>query len=200
MGDLGGVLYCGCDDSNHKGKEGHEIILAAFSFYPGDEKFQEFKNRKCCRRAERERIYIDARKWMKDTIRDYRFVSIEREDARFDSNIPIVLPDLIRGYMKDCPYDVQNLRVFIDGEFGVYKEGENSKEKIGRKEMIVREFPDFPNIKVRSVVKKRIGKKKKRAKILYCPKVVRGADIWANMVYRQGVQDNLAHPKRIVIS
>jgi len=188
MGGLGGIVYCACDDSNHKGEEGHEIVLATFSFFPGDGKFQTFKNRRNCRPDTRKGIYADARRWMKDTVRDYRFVAISREEFNMELNVPWVFPLLIKGYLEDCPYDVENIRAYVDGPFG--KDG---------KKNILEQFPDFKDMRVGSIVKKSVGRKKNKPRMLKCPKVLWGADIWANIIYNEGVESNLVHPKRIVI-
>jgi hypothetical protein len=191
MKTLGDVLYIGADDSNHKGIGGHEIVLATFSFFSGDEKYCDFKNRKNCRRPDRERAYVNARKWMKDTARDYRFASIDRERAVFDSNIPWVLPTLVKSYLEDCPYNVENLRIYIDGYLS----------KDGRED-ISSSLSHFPDMKIRAVIKKKVGKAKNKPRIIYCPKVLWGADIWANMIFQQSKEDPesiLRHPNRIII-
>ena len=186
MREMGGVLLCGCDDSNHKGKEGHEIVLATFSLFPGDGVFQEFRNRRNCRPREREKIYTDARMWMKDNVRDYRFAALDREKNNLDLNVPWVFPLLIRNYLESCPYDIECIRAYVDGPFGA-----------GGKKNILEAFPDIERMTVESVVKKSSGKGKK-ARVLECPKVLWGADVWANIIYNDGVQSNLGHAKRVV--
>lgn len=188
MGGLGNLLYCGCDDSNHKGQEGHEIILATFSFSSGDGKFLKFKNRKNCRSYEKDEIFNSACLWMKDAVRDYRFATLSREEAVYDSNIPLALPTLVVRYLEKCPYDVDGLRIFIDGNL-------NRRNK----DAILEKLSGVGDVRVENVVKKRHGKGRTRPRTITCPKVLWAADVWANMVYRQGVQNNFRHPKRIIV-
>lgn len=183
-----GLLYCGCDDSNHKGQEGHEIILSAFSFFHEDGKFQTFKNRKNCHSYERDQITEDARMWMRDAARDYRFVTLNREEAIYDSNIPLALPSLVARYMNDCPYEIAGIRIYTDGNL----ERRN-------KDAILEKLSCFEDVKVENVIKKRNGRKRTRPRTITCPKVLWAADIWANLIYREGVKNNLRHPKRIVL-
>jgi len=188
MGGLGKMLWCGCDDSNHKGQEGHEIILATFSIFNGDGAYRDFRNRKRCRPDSVVELYSDAKKWMKDNVRDYRFAAIERERAVMDSNIPWVLPTLVRDYLESCPYDIENMALIIDGHVG----GPDRKT-------LKAEFPEFPDMRVSSVIKRGPKGKSSRPKTLHCPKVLWAADIWANMIYREGVRKNIESPKRVVI-
>lgn len=188
MGGIGEILYCGCDDSNHKGQEGHEIILATFSFFIEDNKFLKFKNRKNCRAGDKEQVEENARTWMRDAARDYRFTALTREEAVYDSNIPLALPTLVARYMEDCPYDIDGLRVYIDGNL-------NRKNK----DAILEELSGIERVGIENVVKKRHGKKRIRPRTITCPKVLWAADIWANLIYRQGVENNLRHPKRVVL-
>ena len=182
------MLYCGCDDSNHKGRRGDEIILATFSLFNGDGKYQNFRNRVSCRPNERRKIYTEARKWMKDTIRDYRFASIDRDRAVMDSNIPWVFPTLLRDYLDSSIYDVEDIHVYIDGRLG-----------LDNKESILAEFQDFPDMTIKPIVKGRVGRGKNKPRRLNCPKVLWAADIWANMIHRGEGGDILTHDKRVVI-
>ena len=188
MRDIGSILYCACDDSNNKGKVGHEIILATFSFWKGDNVYNDFKNRRNCRSGDRERIFFDSKRWMKDNIRDYRFAAITHDELSDELDIPWVLPFLINGYLKKCPYVVDDIRVYIDGPFGD-----------GGEKKILDGVPNFPNMKVKSIIKKSIGRKKRKPRMLHFPKILWGADIWANIVYNQGVESNIRDPRRIII-
>jgi hypothetical protein len=188
MGNLGKMLWCGCDDSNHKGQEGHEIILATFSVFNDDGVYKDFRNRKRCRPEDVSQLYSDARRWMKDVGRDYRFAAIERDRAVMSSNIPWVLPTLVRSYLANCQYNIENMALIIDGSVG----GPDRKR-------LKAEFPEFPDLRVRSVIKKSPRNSHSRPRILRCPKVLWTADIWANMVYREGVQKNIESPKRVAI-
>lgn len=195
MSTLYNLLCCGCDDSNHnesniygrRDLDGYEINLATFSLFGDDGEYRKFKNRRNCRDLERDKIYIDVDKWMGAVGRDYRFIAIESKQAMMDSNIPWTFPILLRNYLNSVPYNFKNIRVYIDGRL----------EKDDKKN-ILSYFPDFPNMKVCTIVKKRVGKV--MPKVLKCPKVLWAADILANKIWRLGEEKLLTHEKRVAIS
>lgn len=189
MGRLGNTLWCAADDSNHKGKAGYEINLAAFSFSPKDGKYDDFRNRKNCRSGERAKIYEDARKWMRDTARDYRFAALSRERAVMSSNISWVLPTLIKKYLEHCRHEPETLQIFIDGRVGGDERADIKRNLSGL----------FLKVGICSVIKGRVGKGRRHPRILHCPKILWAADIWANMMYQEGDRANLNHPKRVII-
>ena len=175
------TLCVGMDDSNHAGTTKGEIILATFSFSLEDSVVRTFKNN-------RDSEY--ALGWIseQDKRRDYRFTLLFDEEARRRStNLVYTAPLLIRNFIKDHPEtEVDSLKLYLDGPLSLQS-----------KRYLKHEFRDFSDFVVGNFIKKRVNRVGRTMKRPICPPLVYVADIYANRMFYESLNNCLQHPKFI---
>ncbi len=166
------VLIVGLDDSNHAGERKSEIIVATFSFVHEDSLVKKFGKRAS---------YEEFQRWFSTNGIDYRFSILENKELEHvPTNIPHVAPFLIRNFLENYLFEIENIKIYLDGIL-----------RKDQKEHIKRSFQEYPNIIIDNFIK--------RHSLHECPNVVYMADILSHTLYHSDFQSLSESPKRVII-
>lgn len=177
---MGNVLYVGGDDSNHAGDAKGEFIVAAFSLKHEDSLVKGYPNR-------RNNQVVSS--WL-ESGGDYRFAICAGKKYNGSQNLPLVVPSLIKAYIEQVDFDVEVLKVYLDGRLDGGFRSNMRKELLG--------IRGLEKVVVDNFIKKRIVGKK-TVKGYCCPKVVWLADSLANELYNySGPVSDLLVDERMV--
>ncbi len=166
-------LIVGADDSNHAGTSKGEIIVATFSFLTEDSIVRRFPN---------VRDFESTEFWLSSPNRDYRYALLTAERYRHSSqNLVEVVPLLLKEYLDERDLMVKNLKIFLDGRLAM------SNRRRMREEFL--KFRGIEGVVVDNFTKKKPTPTGKTEKHPQCPAVVYHADILANRLYHEALEN-----------